>query len=556
MPGAAFLFFAAMAVFSVFYLFTGYYHLINWFCGMNGCFYRNTTWTTDFFTGKTKVAGNVYCIIGLVISIAGGWFSVKKIIDKSVKPKEYIGCFFSITDLIIYGLLIIFSTAMWFYGASLVYPSNDEVFSAVNCAALPPFQTIAYYMLPNNHILFNLVNNIIFHGFSDKVATGRFMSLVCYWSIILISYSWLKQLFSNRWLAFAVVIALSVQFPVWGFSTQARGYELQLLAEWGAFISLFRYLYTGHKRWLYVLTIACMAGYFIVPTFLYFHFAIILFALFCQLKNKKADIQFWKFQFVSVLMVFLLYLPCLCFSGLSAISGNKYVLAYPSNTEFIADIMPMINNYMDYCFFNFITSNHQIDMALFLLPLCLFFYRRNRLAVYMSMFYLAVWLAVVFLTLNMRFFPIDRALAGQFSITLVIVIYTVYLLTGTVTEKLKLKIAHCLILIPFLAGLSLNFFFKGRIHINHYLCHFPVNSWYDMVIDKGVNSLPRGCSVAFSDESFYLYYLCAKNGIKTVKCSTAREDYFINLNEPFPPGIAKHYEPFNTVGDYFIYKKK
>ena len=244
-PVAAILFFAAIAVFCVFYLFTGYYHLINWFNGLNGCYYRHAYWTNDFFTGKTKVAGNIYCLIALLLCFIGGGYSGRVLIGKQklnvISDKSAVSVPFTISvpsiDVALTGVLILFTTILWFYGTSLVYPSNDEVFSAVNCASLHPFQTVVYYMLPNNHILFNLINNLFFHSFTDKVATGRFISLVCYWGIAIISFSWIRNLIHKKWLAFLVSVTLLLQFPVWGFATQARGYELLLLLEWGAFVS-------------------------------------------------------------------------------------------------------------------------------------------------------------------------------------------------------------------------------------------------------------------------------------------------------------------------------
>ena len=560
---AAILFFAAIVVFCVFYLFTGYYHLINWFNGLNGCYYRHAYWTNDFFTGKTKVAGNIYCLIALLLCFIGGGYSVRVLIGKqtlnviSDKSAVSVPIIISVSsiDVALTGVLILLTTIMWFYGTSLVYPSNDEVFSAVNCASFHPFQTVAYYMLPNNHILFNLINNLFFHSFTDKVATGRFISLVCYWGIAIISFVWLRNLIQKKWIAILVSVTLLLQFPVWGFATQARGYELLLLLEWGAFVSLFRYFFTRQKRWLYIISTCCIAGYFTVPTFLYFHLAIILFTVFWQLKNKKADFQFWKSQMAVSFIVFLVYLPCLCFSGISAISGNQYVSAYQNNKEFIADALPMFSNYLDYFLFNFIANYHQADILLFLLPICLFFLGKDRFAIFLGCFYIALWFSVLLITLKMRIFPFDRAMAGQLSISLVVVIYTFYLLTVRLAEKLKVIGFHWLVMPLLCAGLSFNFVRKGQLNMNHYLCHFQVNDWHDLMMEKIANSIPKDCSVAFSDESFYLYYLSTQKGLHTTKCSTASEDYFINLNEPFPPGISEHYTLFKTAGDYYIYKK-
>ena len=231
-PAAGLLFFVLVMGFCAFYVSTGYYHLVSWYTGLNNCFYRHGQWTTDFFSNKTKDAGNLFCIPAFIIALAGAWLMIRKLKAGYKRPTEYLEISLRKADVAVAALLVLLSVVAWFWATTLAFPSNDEVFSAVNCAGLHPFQTVSYYMLPNNHLFYNFINNLLFHFVADKVASGRFLSLLFYLAIVLVTFSWLRGLLKSRWLAFLIVVALALQFPVWGFASQARGYELVTLASW------------------------------------------------------------------------------------------------------------------------------------------------------------------------------------------------------------------------------------------------------------------------------------------------------------------------------------
>src|SRR5207247_1577156 len=103
----------------------------------------------------------------------------------------------------------------WFLGNAAAKPAYDEVFSAQNIAGVHPFQAASYYMLPNNHIFFNLLNGTLFHGATDKVASGRVLSLLCYLGLITALYCWIKKLTGNYLMTCIVTLVLATQFPTW-----------------------------------------------------------------------------------------------------------------------------------------------------------------------------------------------------------------------------------------------------------------------------------------------------------------------------------------------------
>jgi len=256
--------------------------------------------------------------------------------------------------------------------------------------------------------------------------------------------------------------------------------------------------------------------------------------------------------------VFLLYLPALCFSGLSAIAGNQYVTQAYTYSQLIKSAVPIFHAFMEYCFAGFITGNHQFDLLLFLLPLCLLFYRQNKSALPLGLFYIAMWTSTILITVLMHQPPIDRALTAQFSISLALTIYTIYLMVASLSSKQHVKLFVPFIMTILLATLSINFMFKDKINSATEICHFPINNGYYELMNNGITLIPAGSSVSFSNSAFYCYYLCREKGCHASKCPEINDDYFINYaNNQLPPWVKENYNLIqqNVMG-YDFYKRK
>jgi hypothetical protein len=546
---------AAVIAFSCMYLSYNHSRLADGFMRLNDCFYRSGNWRSDFFTPQVKAAGNKYCVAAVVIAVAGIWYVMRRFKQQQLSTNRIA---IDGWDLLCAGICIMAGIGLWLWGSPMVQPSNDEVFSAVNCAALHPFQTASYYMLPNNHVLFNLLNNVFFHGFGDKVVSGRIISLLCYLVLLPLLYYWLRSLITSGWLALLATLTMAVQFPVWGFSLQARGYELLTLLTWVAFIVLFNYWRSSQRHWLYILSIACAAAYWTVPTFLYFHAALLAFAFFYQLSGKRIDLIFWKYQLFTVLLVYLLYLPCFCLSGLDKITANPWVALPGSYSELLSGATGTFKEYMDHCFCNPVTGHYAVDLVLFFSPLTLMLYRKNKTACMLGGFYLCTWCMSLLIAIVMKVLPLDRSLSAQFSITLGLVIYTIYLWLQSLKEKVGVQLLPAFVVPLLLALLTLNYIKKDQLHVTHYLCHFPVNTWYKTMTDGISKYIPGGSTVGFSDESFFCYYLCKRNNYAVSKCATGTENYLIKrYDEPLLPEMQAHYERTGDIEGYFdIYKRK
>ncbi|MGN6568870.1 MAG: hypothetical protein ACTHJ0_13000 [Flavipsychrobacter sp.] len=456
-------------------------------------------------------------------------------------------------------LLICFITCsiFWVWGKGLVHQGFDEVFSAVNCASLPPFQTISYYMLPNNHLLFNLLNGLIFFSSPDKVVTGRIISLICYYGIVITVYYFLTQLIKNRLIVILATILVCFQFPIWGFAFEARGYELINLSGWIAFVALVNYLSTKHERWLYVYCTFCIVGYFAVPTFLCFHSALLCLTVIWMLKIKKLEMQLLYSQIFILLFVYLLYLPALSFSGLHSLIGNKYVSANTFTLqEFYTEGIRIFTDYLNYYSANFILADNIGDLVVFLLPLALFFFYKSELNLILVFFYISMWVSSIAIAYVMKIYPIDRSMGAQINISLALSIYVLYLLMLKLDTIWHLKYVPVLGMSLFIVSLGVHFGIKNEERVSTWLYHNDINSKYKTLTERGMAFIPAGATVYFSDECFYWYYLCKKKGCITNNCNFDNEQYYVRLNIDSLPFTNARYTLYRTLGDYEIYQRK
>jgi len=498
----------------------------------------------------------MYCALAIGISLLGGLYSARHIraSGRSNGSRQFQIDTADATPVLI---CIVACYALWRWGNQMAMPAYDEVFSAQNVAGIHPFQAVAYYMLPNNHLLFNLLNNVFFSAFTDKVATGRVISLAAYTGFVVSGFFWLKHILHSRWLGLLGVLALSVQFPAWGFSFQARGYELYLLAEWGLIISLFSYLATAGKHWLYLNALCAITGYFCLPSFLYIHLAQCLFLACYMLLFKKKEVLFWKYQIAALLITFLCYLPALCFSGLDAIAHNSWVApmsSYKTALAFSGWMFPYFGGYLTHIFSDVHLGGFSFNLILLLLPATLLLDKKNKLSVLYGGFYTAMWAVFFMIAIAMKRLPFERNLIGHYSITLMGVIFVIYRFTQWLPVKIN-GIRYFLFSVATIL-IGCHFISSNGFYLKNTLYEYEVNADY-RAINNGISDIPTESSVAVSDEGFYAGYLCKMRGCRLSKCPTGTEDYFVKQHsEPLPAIIAMHYALVKTNGDYEIYKRK
>ncbi len=545
-------------VFCCFYLFSTHDALAKWYCRLNGCFYRNAVWSTTFFTDQVKQAGNGYAVGGIVAAgllIAYHVYSWRRPIPyeagyRVIGPGDF---FFVV-------VLAVCCHHYWARGAGLALPAYDEVFSAQNAVGIHPFQTLSYYMLPNNHLLFNFLNNVLFHFAPDKVVTGRLISGWCYFGFGLLMYGWLKELMRSKWCALFCTFPLLFQIIIWGFGFQARGYEPYLLCEAVCMVCTFRYFRQGGHHWLRLNLWATVLGYLCMPSFLYLHVAQLAFALLGDISRRRPDFLFWKYQLLAAMVTFITYLPVLCFSGLASITANQYVLpvhAFKDKTrwDFLVWLPGYVKPYLDHIFHAPQIFGHDAGLPMLCAPFLLLLDRRNPLFRDFGRFYLCMWGAALALTTVMIRPPYERNMILQYGVS----VLGVLLLTFRLLQELKRYAFPALPSVTATmcigAAFALHFKHTDDALLVNTLYEYEVNHCYE-AINQGLNAIPSGASVAFTDEGFYCRYIAGKKGFQTDKCTAFNTAYLVKQEqEPLPKEAEGKYTLLSKGAEYEIYKR-
>jgi hypothetical protein len=364
-------------------------------------------------------------------------------------------------------------------------------------------------------------------------------------------FFWLKNILKNRWLALLAVISLSLQFQVWGFSFQARGYEGYLLAEWVMVISLFGYVLSDNRRWLPVNVISCAIGFFCLPSFLYFFLAQWMFLLLYQLVYKSKNFLIWKCQLITLGLTYLFYLPVLCFSGLEAITSNSYVASMggfrnKSKIAFAQWMFPYFKTYMVHLFSDLKWNNLPVSFILYFLPALLLIKRKDKAGAAFGLFYICMWITFFLVVIIMKKLPFERNLIGHYGIALAGVLLAAYYLSDWLASTGRRLWVKMVFFTGIALFFSVHFLRTNEMMLKDTLYEYDVNSYYKDKTDW-LRNIPAGSTIAFSDEDFYSYYVCQQNGYKVSKCVTGKEEYYVK--EAFEE------IPQNGAGKYVLYRK-
>lgn len=543
-------------LFAAYYLLHDYESLAEKYIRLKSCIYRVENWSQDFFTTGVKAQGNILNLLVLAIGTSVAWYSVRRL--RSVSP--VLRTFYQPVSYHWGYRVLLVGTGLgfWWFSHSLTQPAYDEIFSAVHCAGMHPFQAVSYYMLPNNHLLFNLLNSFLPLSVEDKVMSGRLISLMAFLVTQQMAFSLLKQKMS-LWFAIGIVLMLSLSLPTLGFASQARGYSLQLLAGWTVVAGLWHHYQKGDVCAGYWLLVGTVAGYALLPSFLFFHVAVVLFAIAIQWQSGRMDRIFWKYQLLAGAFTLMFYLPALSFSGVEAFTANKYVRADDKSLwEFAGQFAGLFDFFMNYAFSSIFTEKSNLILyTLYLLPLSLAFSkeRKNRA---IALFYLLMWGSVIVVVLWMKKIPFSRNLIVQYSISLSVIAYAAYYWLHQWNRRENVQKAASVVFGGSLILISLIFVMRFREIAGEQLYFNSANKLYE-ANSRGVATLPPNTLIGYSHESFYWYFLSRKAGLDARLCPEGSELFLVKrAAEQFPEEWLKNYELYAepTGEDYEIWKLK
>ena len=537
------------------YLLTPYPQLRDWYLSLTPNLYRATAWPQEFFTPATKTQGDWLAATLIMCTALAGWTRWRT----RARP----------TDLSCWSLdlgradapwllaLLGLGAALWSWGYVAVPPTYDEVFSAVYCAGSGSVLVAgSYYMLPNNHLLFNTLNGLVgkLVAMPALLGTGRVLSGLAYLGTLAVVYRLGAGWTGRRWAGATLAALAAGQYALWGFGFQARGYALYALLHWVALAALLTYWRTADERApLKYNALAVAFGYAAVPTFLFYHVAQCLAAAGVQLWRRRLDGRFWRWQAGAGALAGVLYLPALGFSGLGAFTDNDYVRPGAGGLgAFVAEAWPQVQGYATYCF-GYPEWGPWPAGLLALLPLSLLAFPRPALR-RVGLVY-GCWLLVLAAALlGLQRVVFHRNLLALFSLALVLAPLTLGLWLGRWRRGVGVGAA-----LGLGAGLALGFVRHNPVQEPSALYFYDVPGAY-AAAQRRVASLPGWNTVAFSEDSFYPYFLLRQQGRVAPHPAhrpPSLADFYVSANaDSLSNGLSTSYLVVDTVGDYYLWRRR
>ena len=533
------------------YLSTSYEVLRQWYLSLNPCFYRASEWAEHFFSPATKIAGNGWAFAGLLLSLICGsvLLSQRKACWKRAETKFKMPPEISVLLLFWLGGIL-----LWLWGNSHLPPASDEVFSYENVARLPLFQSCSYYMLPNNHVGFNVLNNLLQRLFPFGLLSGRLLSLFAYLGTVGVIFYWLRAVVTSKALRYLILAGLATQSMTLLFAFQARGYALYTFAAWVAFAITHRLLAGGNRRFSKLLVPAVISGYAVLPSFLYVHVALMLWIFVAQIQGRKDLGFFWRAQFVIAAGVFLFYLPVLLFSGLPALTENKWVHSVaPGFPAFLEIAFPTARYYI---FHEFTGATEGLPAQLILLlglllPLLLYPFIRGKNGLLRGAF-VCFWATFVLFSLLLRQLPPGRSLSPLFSISMALSLATAAKWTSQNLSNRKFLYGSIPVFISVSLFVKCPLLYPGQLQTAMY---GPSVAEVNKQAAKLLQTIPATAQVGFGDEAFYFRFLWEQAGRKSVACPAGKEAYLLFGQEEIPPAI-NFYEQRASALDVHCYRRR
>lgn len=388
-----------VVVYAITYNWHDYNTLVANFSGDSPTFYHESTWSSDFFTPTTKAFGNVFStLLALSMTITSVYWGLT---TKSNESRS-INLNFSIDQLFI---VVISMAICAFFTYNIPY-AYDEVFSAFHFAEVSPWIAWSHYPLPNNHVLFNVINALVVKILGvEAIMSGRLLSAFFYVIASVAIYSLTSFITENRLGRILITCLSIISLPILGFATQARGYSLMTLTAISATYSILK----GLDKYFALYSISMVVGMCVMPSYLYFWLGFSLAILWIHGSEKQLVFKWLKHSWLTLLMILAFYLPVLSFSGLNALIDNKYVKIHNGPTlEFIKNLPAYWQGLSQEWFF---TNAYGVVGVLIVCFTMLYLYFLDHELRKLSKVLISLTLATLFIMISMQKIPFYRNLA-------------------------------------------------------------------------------------------------------------------------------------------------
>ncbi|MFT7611990.1 MAG: hypothetical protein ACI9J3_000939 [Parvicellaceae bacterium] len=226
---------------------------------------------------------------------------------------------------------------------------NDEIYTLKHFTFVPIQNTLTDYHVPNNHILFNLINNLYLklinveslHELMDAPYKLRIVPLVYSFLTVVFVYKIALKNF-NRFIGLCACAILITTVPYFNFALQIRGYGISTLLLVLIVYFCTSYLKSGKNFYLILITLASALTIYAIPSNVYPILCILMiysvYSIISIIKKVNSKNQFKirliliESHFRVLIAILLGILFCLAFYWpiFTDVFMNEYVISGPS----------------------------------------------------------------------------------------------------------------------------------------------------------------------------------------------------------------------------------
>ena len=200
---------------------------------------------------------------------------------------------------------------------------------------------LSSYKEPNNHVLYSLFLVFFTKLPVDSLIAMRLLNVVLAVSSILLMYQYLREKYAVE-IVFISLFFFAFSYYFLFYAIFARGYMLLILCTISIFIVLdeIRYRSKQTKQFIYFCLISWV-GFCTIPIFLYIYLSFVLIIgirFFTKVYSVSLLVPFILSSFLTIVGVFLFYLPILLHDGMDAIINNKWtvILSYQDVANYLS----------------------------------------------------------------------------------------------------------------------------------------------------------------------------------------------------------------------------
>jgi hypothetical protein len=219
--------------------------------------------------------------------------------------------------LLLFSIIAVFSIWVFKYYINIDF-WNDELITLNQFSFVPLEITIKWYPQPNNHIFFNIINNVYLKFFNitnlfellDSPYLIRILMLTYSLISIFVVFKIGKDFF-NKETGILSALFLATSYPFFNFSVQVRGYILSIMLFSLLIYSLLNFEKNKVKKELFFISLYSFLLLYTIPSNLYFLISIGTFyflkIIFYQYKKHKLFnfLSYFKIKYSYILLAFL-----------------------------------------------------------------------------------------------------------------------------------------------------------------------------------------------------------------------------------------------------------